>query len=460
MIHSIKIIIKKFTPECVFKAYYYWFGFFGALWYGFPSRKLFVVGITGTTGKTSVAYMLSRIFEEAGQSVGMISTAIIKVGKNEWYNQKKMTMLGRMQTQKLLRKMVKNKCHIAIVETTSEGIKQFRHRWINYDVALITNLSPEHIESHGSFENYREAKGKLFFHLARCSKKHIPFLKGKTFLKTRILNMDDPHVEFFLQSSIPRTFGFGFKKENKCNFIANECHNVVASNIKISSVSLKESSLRFQIENIDFLLPLFGGLHHIENALAAITVSLAAGLDMNTAAKALKKIDCIPGRLERILETNFFDIIVDYAFEPRAMEALYQSINLLQERPKHIIHVAGGTGGGRDRARRAIIGEFIGNHADIFIITDEDPYDEDPKKIMEDVGSGAKKTSMKEGENLFFIEDRRMAIRYALTLMREGDLLLVTGKGCEQAMVKKGKLLPWDDRKVVREELEMITRND
>ncbi len=453
MIYQIKSAIKKILPLWVFSTYHWVLGFFGALCFWFPSRKLLVIGVTGTTGKSSTAFFLAKIFEEAGYKVGMASTIFFKIGEEELLNNKKMTMIGRFQLQKFLCQMVKAKCHIAIVETTSEGIKQFRHRWINYDIVLFTNLSPEHIEAHGSFIKYREAKGKLFSHLARGRKKILPFFGRKFFPKTAVINMDDEHAEFFLSIPVERTYGYTMKDKHLCELIANECRMVVSDHIQFFHKNIREARAEFTIGNVPFSLSLFGGEHHVANSLAAVGTALAVGVDLFSASNALKKIVSIPGRLERIVEGQNFEVIVDYAFEPKAMNALYKAIESLEEKPRRIIHVAGGTGGGRDKSRRSIIGGFIGKHADIFIVTNEDPYDEDPQKIIAEVAGGAKKVGLKEDKNLFLILDRREAIQKALQLVEKNDLVLITGKGSEQAIVEKGKLIPWDDRKVVREEL-------
>jgi len=170
------VLLKKIIPKRLFgmlqPAYHYVLNFIAALVFGFPSNQLTVIGVTGTTGKTTVVYMAAELLKYAGKRVGYTSTAMFSDGQKEWLNDKKMTMLGRFFTQRMLRKMVQNGCDIAIVETTSEGIVQNRHRFINYDTVVFTGLYPEHIDSHGSFENYKKAKQKLFEHVGKCKKKN------------------------------------------------------------------------------------------------------------------------------------------------------------------------------------------------------------------------------------------------------------------------------------------------
>lgn len=206
--------LKKLIPRRLFRAlqpvYHFIMAWLAALLFCFPSRKLIVIGVTGTAGKTSTVYLLAKMLTSAGYKTGFTSTAIISNGDSEWLNDKKMTMPGRLFIQKTLYQMVKNNCRYAIVETTSEGIKQFRHRFINYDVVVFTGLYPEHIESHGSFEKYKEAKGKLFAHLKNCATKYIDdshlVVKPKNnlkkldltrVLKTIIVNGDDEFTDYF-----------------------------------------------------------------------------------------------------------------------------------------------------------------------------------------------------------------------------------------------------------------------
>ncbi|MFA6171294.1 MAG: UDP-N-acetylmuramyl-tripeptide synthetase [Patescibacteria group bacterium] len=458
--------IKKIIPKKIFRffqpAYHFLLGFLAALAYGWPSEKLIVIGVTGTTGKTTSVYLISRVLEAAGYKAGYTSTAMFNDGKKEWLNDKKMTMVGRFFTQRILSDMVKNGCQYAIVETTSEGIAQFRHRFINYDILIFTGLYPEHIESHGSFEKYEEAKGKLFAHLKNCKTKFcgekkkvertpssLKKIELKRIKKTIIANGDDEHADYFLKFWAEEKFifkAFGNKKTNSSK--------LKAAVIKCEKVSADRHGVCFTVGKLKIDLQLLGKFNAI-NALAAWTLGISEGISPEKLKIGLEKISGVPGRLEKIDEGQNFTVIVDYAFEPKAVIKLYELIKLIPH--KRIIHVLGSAGGGRDAARRPMLGEIAARNADTVIVTNEDPYDDDPGTIIDQVALGAEKSGKKLNANLFKVLDRRMGIKKALREAGEDDLVLVSGKGCEQAIcAKNGEKIKWDDRQVVREEIKNL----
>jgi UDP-N-acetylmuramoyl-L-alanyl-D-glutamate--2,6-diaminopimelate ligase len=417
--------IKKLIPKKLINSRHLFWAWYGAFKYKNPSDELMVIGITGTSGKSSVIHFLRQVLEHAGYKVGSLSTVDFYIGGEEKLNDQKMTMLGKMQIQKYLRKMVDKKCDIAIVETTSEGRLQYRHSFINYDMMLLTNLYPEHIDSHGSFENYKQAKLDIFKHLSKS--------KVKNNGKIAIVNGGSEHADEFLQ----------YKFDQKIKF-----------NTKNKDTKVTKEGLHFETHGYHFNAPLFG-LHNIENLLAVVTIARALDIAWQDIQEAIKKIKSAPGRIEFIYETEKFGFqtIVDYAFEPKAMGALYEVVDLLK--PKRIIHVFGSTGGGRDKERRFTLGKMIGEKAHVCIVTDEDPYDDDPMEIINDVASAVEKTGKKLDKNLFKVLDRKEAIVQSIEMAEEGDLILVTGKGSEQGMcVAGGKMIEWDDRKIVRDSLQ------
>ena len=433
------MLIKKMIPRRIFRLcqrpYHFVMGFIAALIFGFPSRKMIVVGVTGTTGKTTVVYMIAHALRATGLRVGYTSTAMFSDGKKDWLNDKKMTMVGRFFTQKMLKEMLTNACDVAIVETTSEGSVQYRHRFINYDVMLITGLYPEHIESHGGFEQYKNAKKELFAHLMRCKHKYI---SGKMIAKTSIVNVDDKYVKEFLPYSVDRKIGFAMQHWD------NDDIEIAHYTKGMSS----KTGVRFIYDEQPVQMRILGDFN-ATNAAAALSVVRAINAPLEKAIDGLQEIIGLPGRLERIDEGQDFTVIVDYAFEPVAVSKLYETIRVLE--PQSIIHVLGSTGGGRDVARREKLGHIAGAQAQYVIVTNEDPYDDDPMEIIEGVACGAREEGKNDGRDLFLIQDREHAIEKAITLAQAGDVILITGKGSEQAIVgKNGVHMSWDDRVVVR----------
>lgn len=430
----IKFWLRKIIPEKVISFYHLCLAKLAAFLYCYPSRRLMVVGITGTGGKSSTAYILAKILETAGMKVGVTSTFFFKVGDWEKLNDKKMTMLGRFATQKFLRRMVGAGCQVAIIETSSQGILQHRHLDIDYDVAVLTNLYPEHLEAHGGFENYKKAKGKLFEALSKTRNK--PFVR---FPKTIIVNGDDEHAPYFLSFLAGRKIIFGLKPVSVPG----------AETVVATESNLHAAGISFKIGETSFSSPLLTKFN-LYNVLCAGAIAHALGLDWQKIKNAAAVIKTVPGRFEFIENGQPFKIIVDYAFEPHAMAGLYELAKIIPH--GRLIHVLGSAGGGRDKARRPILGGLAGKNADYVVITNEDPYDDDPETIIKEVATGARAVGKIDGQNLFLISDRRAGIQKALSLAQPNDLVLITGKGSEQAIcVAGGKKIPWDDRRVIRE---------
>lgn len=407
------MILRKYIPNFIVSAFHFCESLAGALYYGFPSRKIKVIGVTGTNGKSTVVNMIEQIFKEARYKVASSSSIVFRIGDIEEENKMKMTMPGRFVLQKFLKKAVNEKCDYAIIEVTSEGVKQHRHRFINFDVAVITNLSPEHIEAHKGFENYKKAKGEFF-----------ESVKG-----THIIGVDDKNAEYFLS----------FPAKEKITYGING-GDVIAKEIKVDS---KGSS--FLIGKTKFELKLLCEFN-ISNALAAISTGLSQNIDLDVCRKGLLKVNQIAGRMEEVINSPF-NVFVDYAFTPNALDKVY---NFLKPNNGRLICVLGSCGGGRDKWKRPVLGEIADKYGDVVIVTNEDPYDENPMEIIEQVSKGSPKAKK--------ILDRREAIKYALKEAKKGDVVVITGKGCEPWICEaNGKKVPWDDRKIVKEELKSLT---
>jgi UDP-N-acetylmuramoyl-L-alanyl-D-glutamate--2,6-diaminopimelate ligase len=440
--------LKRLIPKPLFSAYHWSMALLAAAWYHCPSKELVVIGVTGTNGKTTTANLIAAILEAAGEKVGLTSTANFRIAGEEQVNALKMTMPGRFFLQRMLRRMVTAGCRYAVIETSSQGIAQFRHLGIEYDIAVFTNLTPEHIEAHGGFENYKRAKLMLFQHVSHDARKRLPD-RGEV-MKTIVVNLESEYAWEFLDHHADQKYGYlieggeralGTEVDWPLNFV------------KALGFSVTPTGSTFSVHGTPFELKL-PGRYNALNALAAIAVGLSHDVGLETMSQALAKVEFVPGRFERIEEGQDFQVIVDYAPEPESMRQLYGVIDVLPK--SRLIHVLGSAGGGRDKSRRPVLGEFAGRRADVVIVTNEDPYDEDPQVIIDAVATGALQAGKREGHNLFSVLDRREAIAQAINLAGPGDLVLLTGKGSEQAIMgPNGTSTPWDERQVARDLLRL-----
>jgi UDP-N-acetylmuramoyl-L-alanyl-D-glutamate--2,6-diaminopimelate ligase len=437
-------LIKTYIPKPILNARHFAIEYRAAQRYGFPSNEIQVIGITGTSGKSTTTSFLRIMLESLGYTVGSLSTIDFSIAGQDQLNDQKMTMLGRGQIQRYLRKMIDQGCDIALVETTSEGFLQHRHRFVAYDHMIMTNLYPEHIDSHGSFEAYKQAKLGIVAHAMQTHPKKSALLPHG---KQLVLNANMKEVaEFFALRGEATVQWFGRDDETRFD-VAGEGTMQLARDIATTAQGT------MAMINGTAWTGNFFGEHNMMNALAAMAMLRGLGHTEEEVRTAATHLRNVPGRLERIEEAAAygFQVMVDYAFEPVAMNNLYAIVEHIA--PKRILHVLGSTGGGRDIERRFTVGEFVGTRADLVYVTDEDPYDDDPRAIMDDVMSAVCKAGKQQNKTAWIIEDRREAITRAIADAREGDLVLITGKGSEQAMVVKGELIPWDDRAVARDAL-------
>jgi len=411
-------ILEKIRPP-----YHLALAYVANVFYKYPSRDIMVIAVTGTKGKSTVTELITRILETNGHKVASLSTIQFKIGEDKKRNLFKMTMPGRFFVQKFLRDAVDAGCTHAVLEMTSEGAKQFRHRFIEIDALVFTNLSPEHIESHGSFANYKEAKLSLAARVADSGKQ-------PRFL---VANIDDEHGRDFL----------AFKVENKLPYSLDD----------MSLYSLHRDSVSLVFGDITIRVPLIG-LFNVYNILAAITLTRALGISFLTIDKALRDIPPIAGRVERFSTAKNtikqITAIVDYAHTPDSLEKLYQAFPNTTK-----ICVLGNTGGGRDTWKRPEMGTIANTYCDQIILTNEDPYDENPRKIVEEIAKG-----ITDKNKLEIIMDRRLAIKRALEIAPDGSYVLISGKGTDPyIMGPLGSKTPWSDAEVTKEELALLPTN-
>ncbi|MBI2057625.1 MAG: UDP-N-acetylmuramoyl-L-alanyl-D-glutamate--2,6-diaminopimelate ligase [Candidatus Yanofskybacteria bacterium] len=395
---------RKSMPRSLFKAgqpiYHWGLAWLGALLYGFPSHSMKVIGVTGTKGKSTTVFLIAKIFEKAGIPIAMIGSLGYKIKEKEWPNTLKMTMPGRFKVQQFLYRAKKAGCKYVVLEVTSEGIKQKRHLGIKFDAAVLTNIHREHIENHGTFENYIKAKERLF----------------KKTKRTHILNEDEPLLERFKKFKSNKKILYGWHDWEKLG-------------------------LTTQL-NGDF---------NKYNILAAVAVAENYGVSLEVIKKALTEVNSIPGRMEYVNAGQSFQVVVDYAHTPDSLEMVYQTLKRSLPLGGRLICVLGAAGGGRDKWKRPEFGRIAAKYCDEIILTDEDPYDENPEEILNQISSGFSQI-LNSKSQILKILDRKEAIKKALTLAKEGDIVVITGKGSETSMaVSGGQKIPWSDKKVIEE---------
>lgn len=460
MARGVRKLIEDAVPSPLLTAllsvYHYALAALGAILYNLPSREILTIGVTGTKGKTSVTEMLNAILEEAGYTTALMNSIRFKSAGKSKPNLTRMSMAGRMSIQKFLRSAVDAGCAVAILEMTSEGARQHRQRFIDLDALVFTNLAPEHIESHGSYEAYRDAKFEIGRQLARSRKRP----------RTMAANADDRESARYLTLPVENALPFTLSSHQP--YGADE-HG---------------GFFTFDDTKISIHLP---GDFSLKNALAAAVVARALGISGSTIARALDKLQTIPGRAEEVQAGQEFTVVVDYAHTPDSLKAIYDaytSPSMALGTKRKLICVLGATGGGRDTWKRPVMGRIAGGYCDAVILTDEDPYDEDPQKILEDVAHGMP-VRAGGGKRPEIIVDRRLAMRRAFELAREftlrpfdktqgrpeelegrqargnqnGVTVLITGKGTDPSVCgKNGLRTPWSDAGVAREELERLLK--
>lgn len=421
MADKILFLIRKIIPTPIFNffqpAYHTILSFLAALIYRFPSKRIKVIAVTGTKGKTSVTEIVNAILEEAAYKTALSNTIRFKIANDSRDNLYKMSMPGRFFVQRLISQAVKAGCHYVVLETTSQGAILNRHKFIDFDALIFTNIAPEHIEAHGSFENYIKAKLSIADTVAKSK-------KSRTVL---VANKDDERSSRFLAKNFTEKYTYSLS-DAKPYKIFREGFDMTVDGVEMHSH--------------------LSGEFNIYNELAAITFAKTQNISAEVSKKAIEKFTGIRGRVEKIDEGQDFNVIVDYAHTPDSLQKLYDVFQTSRR-----ICVLGNTGGGRDVWKRDEMAKIAARECDEIILTNEDPYDDDPRKIVEDM---AKAIRHAEPE---LIMDRREAIKVALSKAKTGDAVLITGKGTDPyIMGAKNTKIPWSDAEVAREELRSILK--
>jgi UDP-N-acetylmuramoyl-L-alanyl-D-glutamate--2,6-diaminopimelate ligase len=414
---------------------------------GDPSLHLGVVGITGTDGKTTTAYLVRAILEAAGWPTGLLGTTDVIVGGEHLGNAARTSTPEAPELQAHLAAMLEGGDRWAVIESTSHGLAQERVRGVAYDVAVLTNVTSEHLDFHGTLEAYRAAKRSLFERLAVSEEN-----PDKGWGKHALVNADDP--ESGPAAEIAARAGAAVLRYGLAGTMADRD----ASDLDIAATALSESSAGMRIEMATpawrGTVPLrLAGRFNVHNALAAMGVALALGLDLDASADALGGVAAVPGRMQRIDEGQAFRVIIDYAHTAEALAKVLDEIDPGTGGGRTAVF---GSAGDRDPSKREPMGRAAGERCRLVIITDEDPRTEDRLAILEDIARGAEAAGRRRGHDLLLIPDRSEAIATAMRQARPGDVVLVAGKGHERTIETADGEIPWDEVAAVRAALQAL----
>lgn len=416
--------------------------------YGFPARGLKVIGVTGTNGKTTTSFMIHNMLERAGYSVGLLTTVGYGMGRNIQPQVEHMTTMPAPQLLKRIKWLKKQGAKWVVLEVTSHGLAQNRVWGVPFSLAVMTNVTHEHLEYHGTFERYLEAKRKLF-KLTGGNRRGF---------RTGIINADDPSAEKFA-GDVPQSVTYGVKSGL---FKATDVQLTPSGST--FSVSLPERGLGFEAAveqgkagldkltgstksplKVSTLLP---GSFNVYNCLAAVCAGWLLGLNESQIQQGISSLKGVEGRMFRVAEGQDYDLIVDYAHTPDSFEKLFKDIKPVT---KGKLIVMFGSAGRRDTAKRAVQGSLAGKYADVVIVTEEDDRDEDGMEILRQIATGAEKSGKKQGTDLFLVHDRTEAIRFTIAKAGKGDTVLLLGKGHEKNIERAHGFDAWDEVATAKE---------
>ena len=406
-------------------------------WYGDPSRELGIVGITGTDGKTTTSFLAAAALDAAGHRAGLVGTVELRIGGEAEPTPEHQTTPEAPELQRLLRAMAAGGDAAAIVETTSHGLALERVAGVAYDVAILTNLSHEHLELHGTFEAYRSAKLSLFERLASRGAPKTGAAATLAWPRLAVINRDDPSADLFTAvareaGATVMTYGSQPGADVRAGRIEEDAHRL--------SVAYQAPS---GAAHLDLHL---AGRFNVHNALAVVAMGEGLGLDPATVRSGIEGVPGVPGRMERIERGQPFSVIVDYAHTPTSLETVLDLLAPLAAAGGGGLIAVFGSAGERDRAKRPMMGRIAGERCRLVIVTDEDPRGEDPPAILEAIGRGAEAAGRRRDRDLLLIADRRAAIAAAIDQAQPGDVVLFAGKGHEGSIIGPDGPRPWNER--------------
>jgi len=399
-----------------------------AAWHGFPARRLTVVGVTGTDGKTTTCNLLHSILSAAGRQAGLVTTVNAVIGQRVMDTGLHTTTPDAPDVQRYLAEMVEAGLEIAVLEATSHGLAQHRVSACDFDVAVVTNVTHEHLDIHGSLAAYRQAKAMLFHHLGSGYRKPgVP--------KVAVLNADDDSYGYL--QPIPAERQISYSVEGEATVVA-------------TALRRSPAETRFEVRSPAGAFPLrtvLAGDYNVSNILAATSAALALGVPVAAIQEGVWAVKGIVGRMERIDEGQDFTAIVDFAHTPNALQRALETARTLTG--GRVIAVFG-CAGERDREKRAWMGAIGGRLADVTVMTAEDPRRESLEAILDEMARGAEEAGAVAGQSYFRVPDRAEAIRFAVELARPGDLVIALGKGHEQSMCYGTVETPWSEHEALR----------
>lgn len=391
--------------------------------YRHPGREIGVIGVTGTDGKTTTCTLISDLLQNLGYPSGRLGTVDFKIGDQVWPNDSRQSTLEAVEVQSLLRRMADAGVGYAVVESTSHGLALDRVYGCEYDVGVFTNLTSDHLEFHGTVEQYFRDKARLFELVGRSIDKGIP--------KRAVLNADDPRYHQLRGYCTYPIISYG--RRNPADLTA------IDSVVTASGIRMR---VGWHGEEYPVALRLTGDFN-VENALAALGAALAIGVEPERAAAALATLEGPPGRLQRVDAGQPFGVIVDYAHTPDSLRKVLGILRPLTERRLTVVF---GCAGERDTLKRPVMGEIAGELADFIVLTDEDPRLEDPNAIIDAIAAGVEAAGRRLGPDYLKIPDRTEAVAEAIRRAGPGDLVLLAGKGHEGSIIYADGKRPWDER--------------
>ena len=400
--------------------------------YDYPAQRLCTIGVTGTDGKTTTSNLISTLLDTAGRRNGLMTTANFKMAGHEWENATRQSTLEALEIQQFLRRFLDGGATHAVIEATSHGLALNRVHGCNFDIGVVTNITHEHLDFHKTLDAYRRAKARLFEMLDPDRD------KGLGIRPVAILNHDDVSYEILKPYCRVPILDYGVDTPAAVQAVDIEMH---AHSTRFRVV-LPDREGRIETQLI--------GRFNISNCLAAIAVAYSLGINMPDIERGLADVTGVTGRMERIDEGQPFAVIVDYAHTPDSLEKV---INTLRPLTVGKLIAVFGSAGERDLQKRPVMGRIAAEKTDFFVITDEDPREEDRESILCDIANGARDAGKQQGKDFLCIADRGTAIAAAFAHARAGDTVLLAGKGHEQSIIMGREKVPWDDRRVAREKL-------